>query len=55
MKLEEIVDLMHRSSQRLIDALELPRDRVWFIFMRRESWIHLKQSLKLWLALRLRR
>jgi len=55
MKLEQTVELIHRSSKRLIEALALPRDKTWLVFMRRESWLHLKQSLKLWWALRIGR
>jgi hypothetical protein len=55
MKLEQMVELMHRSSQRLIEALEVPRDRAWLLFMRRESLLHLRQSIKLWWAVRMKR
>jgi len=48
MKLEERIELLHRSSQRMMDMIPDPRDVLWWGFMRREAWIHLKRSLELW-------
>lgn len=50
MKLEEYIELLHRSSQRLVSALADPRkDVAWLFFMRREGWIHLGLTIKtLW-------
>ena len=48
------VELISKSANRLMGALELqPRDKMWWWFMRRESWIHLKRSWELfWMVLR---
>lgn len=47
MKLEQSVELLHRSSQRMMSALRDPREDVaWLFFMRREGWLHL------WLTIR---
>ena len=48
MKLEQRIELIHRSSQRMMDALELPRDEKFWWFLRREVWLHLKRSWELW-------
>ncbi len=58
MKLEQRVELLHRSSQRLMDALEgLEKPEAlttregkiaWSLFIRREIWIHLKLTIKTW-------
>ena len=48
MSLKRQVELPHNSSERLMKTLELKRDRAWWIFMRREAWIHLKRSWELW-------
>ena len=48
MKLERKVELLHQSSERLMEALKLPRDLTWWRFMRREAWVHLKRSIELW-------
>jgi len=47
MELAERIELLHRSSERLVEALELTRDRDWWRFMRREVWLHLKRTLEL--------
>jgi len=48
MKLEQAIELLHRSSQRLMDALKEKRTVEWWGFMRRECWIHLKRTLETW-------
>jgi len=53
MKLPERVELLHRSSERLMEALKLTRDRDWWAFMSREVWIHLKRTIELlWAVMR---
>jgi len=49
MKLEQCVELLHRSSTRMMSALNgLQRDKAWMLFMRREGWHHLRLALKTW-------
>lgn len=53
MTLERKVELLHRSSDRLMKALDLARDQVWWGFIHREVWVHLKWTLELlWVVLR---
>ena len=42
------VELIFKSANRMMGVLELPRDKMWWWFMRREAWIHLKRSWELW-------
>ena len=52
MNLAERIELLHRSSERLMEAVKLPRDDKFWWFMRRELWVHLKRSFEaLWHAL----
>ncbi len=48
MKLAERIELLHRSNERMLEALKLPRDQNFWAFMRRELWIHLKRTLETW-------
>lgn len=48
MGLQRKVELIWNSADRMMEALELPRDKRWWIFMSRESWLHLKRSWELW-------
>lgn len=48
MTLARKVELLHRSTERMMKALEQTRDLTWWAFMRRETWIHLKRSWELW-------
>lgn len=48
MKLEERIELLHRSSQRMMEMIPGSRNAFWWGFMRRETWIHLRRSLELW-------
>ena len=48
MKLEERIELLHRSSERLVESLDLPRDSTWWAFMRKETWIHLEKTFEAW-------
>jgi len=49
-KLRHKVELLHRSSERLVRAAGIKRiDRTWWRFVRKESWIHLRRSLELFL------
>lgn len=48
LRLERKVRLIVRSTIRLAEALDLPRNEDWWWFVRREAWIHLKRSLELW-------
>jgi hypothetical protein len=49
MGLQRKVELIWNSADRMMEALNLPRrDKVWWWFMRREAWLHLKRSWELW-------
>lgn len=48
MKLEKKVELLLFSSQRMLEALKLPRDKHFWWFMHRELWIHLKRTVEAW-------
>jgi hypothetical protein len=53
MALQRKIELLHNSSERLMKALKLPRDKGWWVFMRQEAWLHFKRSLELlWTVLR---
>lgn len=48
MKLEQRIELLHRSSQRLMDALKEERTVEWWRLVRSECWVHLKRTLEAW-------
>jgi hypothetical protein len=48
MILEQRIELLHRSSQRMMEALKQPKDKAWLKFLRRESWVHLKRAFQVW-------
>jgi len=48
MGLQRKVELIWNSADRMVRVLELPRDKRWWVFMRWESWVHLKRSWELW-------
>ncbi len=48
MPLRKKIDLIDKSTKRLLQTLEMPRDKIWWGFMRREAWVHLKRSIELW-------
>jgi len=49
MKLEQRIELLHRSSERLMSGVrDLRRDDAWWVFMRREFWLHLKLIITAW-------
>ena len=51
MRLTERIELLHRSSQRMMSYLEEEnRDRIWWKYLQREIWIHLKRSFETWWA-----
>jgi len=57
MKLEQTVELLYRSSQRLLEAVRLKQDKnynVWW-FLHREAWLHLRLSIRLYLKTLLRK
>jgi hypothetical protein len=51
MSLTETIELLHRSSSRLmeLDAMDgkTKKERIWRIFLRRETWIHIKRTARL--------
>lgn len=51
MKLPQRIELLHRSSQRMMDVVKKDRDATWWAFMRRESWTHLKRAIEVWWAI----
>lgn len=58
MKLPQTIELIHRSSKRLMDMLDISsedRDDVWWQVLRREAWLHLRRTIRLlWLVSRRR-
>lgn len=51
--LKQKIELLHRSSERLMAALDLPKDSAWWGFIRQEVWVHLKRTLELlWAVVR---
>lgn len=51
--LKRKIELLHNSSERMMKAIGKDRDSAFWLFMRRESWIHLKRSLGLlWMVWR---
>jgi hypothetical protein len=52
MELEQLIELIHRSSQRMMDALELERTSEWHEFMCREAGVHLERTRELQEALK---
>ena len=49
MVLKHKVELLHRSSQRMMDMVPVVKTGMWWAFMRRESWIHIKRTIEvLW-------
>ncbi len=53
MRLQRKVELIARSSDRMVSCIRDPRkDDSWWVFMRKESWIHFKRSLELlWMVI----
>ena len=53
---ERKIELLHRSSKRMIRARDnLPCNRLFWAFLRRESWLHLRLSVRLIFAVLIRR
>ncbi len=56
MKLPQKIELIHRSSKRMTEMLNIlseDRDAIWWRILRREAWLHLRRTLGLlWLVLR---
>ena len=50
MNLENLIELLNRSSSRLVQGMapNVTRDIDWLLFMRREIWIHFKLTIKTW-------
>ena len=48
------IELLHRSSQRLMEAIKLPRDKYTWAFLRKEISLHLWSTLRTWWAIFLR-
>jgi len=48
MSIADKIDWLHRSSARMVELLKRPKNKEWWSFMRKESWIHVKRSLELW-------
>ena len=47
------IELLHQSSERMMKALKLPRDKGWWPFMRKETWLHLQRAWEvMWMVLR---
>jgi len=53
MKLPRKIELIHRSSSRMMELLKEPKDKDWWRFLHRETWIHLKRTIELfWMVVR---
>lgn len=47
------IELIHRSSSRMMELLKEPRNEFWWEFLRRETWLHLKRTFELaWMVFR---
>lgn len=46
--LEHKVNLIARSTERLQKALLWRRDEYFWVFLRKEAWVHLKRAIELW-------
>ncbi len=45
--MKQKVELLHRSSNRMMEMLDLPRDKKFWKFFRREWWVHFKRTMTL--------
>ena len=45
------VELINRSAKRMKDGLMIPDQALSLSFMKRESWLHLRRSVELFLLL----
>lgn len=53
MTLPEKIELIHRSSSRMMELLKQPKDKHWWWFLQRETWVHLKRTIELaWMVFR---
>lgn len=53
MSLKRVVELIHNSSERMLVALDLKRDRIWWAYLQREALIHFRRTLSLlWYVIR---
>jgi len=50
-RLSRKIELIDRSSERMIAALRLPDERARRLFLKRESKLHIRRSVELWLLL----
>jgi len=48
MKIPQIIELLHRSSQRMMDLLDTDRDAAFWLFLRREIRLHFWRTVQLW-------
>lgn len=48
MKLLELVERLHRSSERMIEAMKTNHDEPFWFFMRDEIWLHLRRTVQAW-------
>ena len=48
---QDKIRLMENSVERMKKAVGKKRDEAWWIFMRRETWLHLERAIELYQAL----
>lgn len=48
MKLAQRIELLHRSSERMMRLIARPGGDLWWNTLKKETWIHLKRSFELW-------
>lgn len=54
MQIEKIIKLLHNSSDRLTRVLKAENKEASWAFLRRESWLHLRLTLRLFIKTILR-
>lgn len=47
-KIKRQIELLHNSSERLLQASQMGDRTLWLWFIRKEAWIQLKRALGLW-------
>ncbi len=51
MKLPQAIELLHRSSERMMSAIRESHDEPFWFFMREEIWLHFKRTIQAWWAI----
>lgn len=48
MSLGRKIELLYRSSHRMMNVIGMKRDEDFWLFLRRELWIHFKLTVSTW-------